>query len=124
MEFNKDLYQREYLCEWYFNKAYEEAYKWHIYYEYRCELYDKVVCTGETDRYGFIKPKSSEEFKLSNVNAFDCHKEMIDAIRQYNINAEEIITNDILQNAKQEVNKLTWSGVQMEYKRLFENVEI
>ncbi|NMB28376.1 MAG: hypothetical protein GX987_10055 [Tissierellia bacterium] len=68
MDNNKELFKREYYCEWIRSKEYQEAHKLWLWYNYHCELYDSKICTGSNEYEDYI-PVSGVEFKLINQNA-------------------------------------------------------
>lgn len=113
---NKELFQREYLSKWFtFSEGYYRAYELWIDYEYNCEKFDKTVCHGGVDSQGFIKPSSGYELKLINENANYLRDKVW-------IRSKELaIPNKDLEDARKDVNKLTWKGIQEEYQRLSGN---
>jgi len=110
---NKELFKREYLCKWIKNsEEYYKAYKLWIDYEYNCEKFDKIVCHGEIDKQGFIRPRGLDELRSINQNANYLRDMVFKRAKKLAIN------NKDLEDARKEVNKLTWKGIQEEYQRL------
>ena len=91
------------------NEGYENAYRLWLLYQYRCELYDRTICTGEEDRDGFIMPVHNIERQWINLNANNYRKLIMDNKKLLNINDED------WDSAKKDVSRLTWSGLQREY---------
>ena len=96
--------------------TYKKAYELWIWYEYQCEIYDKVVCTGKEDSNGFIRPTNSIENRLIGTHADMIRNLVIDKLNEYKI------TDEVCKNAMEDKNKLTWKGIQQEYKRIYESV--
>lgn len=110
---NKELFRQEYLMKWSENLSpYNFAYELWIDYEYQCEKYDRVVCHGELDRQGFTKPASGYESRLINLHASNLASIVISKAKELKI------SNKDLQDARRNVNRLTWKGIQEEYQRL------
>lgn len=60
----KECYYGEFIL----SQSYNEAYKLWLWYNYQCELYDSRICTGKNE-YEDYMPRTTEEFKLININA-------------------------------------------------------
>ena len=95
------------------SEEYNEAYKINLNYSYQCERYDKFICTGKLDEYGFIKPASGYEHRSINHNAEILFDDMLIKARVYNLSGESLLY------AKNDVDRLSWKGLQEEYARLF-----
>lgn len=116
---NKDLFKKEYLCVFTMSPTYEKAYELWIWYEYNCEIYDKIICNGKEDSEGFIRPADSIENRLIDIHADMIRHIMIDKVNEYNSKHEIKISDQDCVNAKNQKNRLTWKGIQEEYKRIY-----
>jgi len=94
------------------NEEYLKAYELWIDYSYKCERHDQFVCTGPKDEYGFIKPASSEEHRAINNNARVLTNYLISNAKLYGL------TDEVLSNAKKDVNRLSCEGLEREYRRI------
>jgi len=114
MKDNKELFMKEYLCKLVEpSEGYQEAYKLWVKYHYECERFDKFVCTGGTDEYGFVKPSDMHERLLINRNSSNLINDLYTKIKIIGISSED------LEKAKRDVNRLTCKGLEEEYRRLF-----
>ena len=118
MEFNEELFKREYLCEWIENTSYTEAYKLWLWYNYHCELYNSKICTGSNE-YGDYMPASDLEYKLIRQNAF----KNLQIIQNERIALEqkgEIISERDWLQAKEHLCRHKLKALEEEYKYYFE----
>jgi hypothetical protein len=76
-------------------------------------MFDKSVCHGGLDSQGFVRPANTYELQLVNKNANYLIKKVYIKVRELEIN------NKDLENARRDVNRLTWKGIQEEYQRLY-----
>jgi hypothetical protein len=118
---NQNDFRKEYLCEWVISDEYKKAYELWIWYEYNCEMYDRVVCSGRLDSYGFIRPTSAIENRAIGINANKMKNKILDEAEKYNKTNNKEIPDDDWNSAKKEVQRLTWEGIQREYKRIYES---
>ena len=110
---NEDLFRKEYLCEWVIDDDYKKAYELWIWYEYYCEKCDQSICNGGYDNQGFIRPSSSLEMRAINDNAWRLRNQIFEEAKKHSI------SDEVYKLAKKDVQRLSWDGIQKEYKRLF-----
>lgn len=110
-----NIFIKEYLCKWTLSEEYKKAYELWIWYEYQCEIYDKTICTGRCDRDGYIIPILSQEKQLINSNAYKLHRYIEEMALNYHVSKDNWFS------AKRDVERLTWEGIQREYKRIYES---
>lgn len=115
-----ELFKREYLGKWIEPSIeYQEAYKLWLWYNYKCELFDSIVCTGK-NKYEDYMPASSEEQNAININARNNMKYIENErrkLKQQGIN----ITNEDWQSAKQHFSRYKLKGLEKEYKYYFKS---
>lgn len=114
---NKEQFTREYESIWISEKEYQKAYELWIMYQYHCEVYDKVICSGREDRNGFVKPKDNKEMILINKNAIKIADYIYNIRKELEVNGF-IISNNAWEQARKDSNSLTWEGLRREYHRL------
>jgi len=111
---NEELFKREYLGKLYEpSECYLRAYDLWIDYEYNCDKFDRDICHGGIDSQGFVKPTNTHELREINQNANYLRDKVW-------IRAKELGIFDFkdFNNARRDVNRLTWKGIQEEYQRL------
>ena len=106
----------DYEYEWVSNSKCLEAYKLWIEYYYKCELFDRSVCS-KTNQNGEVIPCTLEERILVNNNA---SINLLDLVRRAFVME---INDEALDFAKMKASKLSWNEIEKEYKRLFENIK-
>jgi hypothetical protein len=117
LEFDKELFKREYLCEWIENTSYTEAYKLWLWYNYHCELYNSKICTGSNE-YGDYMPASIEEHRAVNKNAYQNLQHIQtkrELLKQEGVN----ISNEDWRNAKKHFSKYKLKALEQEYEIYF-----
>ena len=110
----KDSFKQEYLGKLYeSSECYSGAYELWIDYEYNCELFDRGICHGGLDSQGFTKPANTHELRAINQNANYLRVKVW-------MRAKELGIFDFkdFNDARRDVNRLTWKGIQEEYHRL------
>lgn len=104
--FYKDVISKTTLKEWDF------LYELCIEYEYKCEEYDRAVCSVLDER-GFGVPTSRYEESRCNTNAGRLFRKLTN---NFNVNTSENSWRKI----RNEVQRLNFSQLEKEYKRIFE----
>ena len=108
---NKELFEREYLCEWTQSESYKKAYDLWVQYQYECERFDEFLYNEQRDKDGFtILP--NEERKISLKFAANKLKEIKTLANIYRI------SEDDWEIAKGNVNRLNLKGLINEYNRI------
>lgn len=119
MKLSKECYERKYLGNWdALLEEHRKAYNLRIEYEYKCEMYDRKISQGRKNEQGFVYLMSIDEKRLSNANALRVDR----ILRQ--IAKNENIDSKLLSDAKREVSKLTFLGLEREYLYLKEHNEL
>lgn len=104
-------FKREYLARWIGSEVYENAYKLCVQYEYKCEQYDRSICTL-FDEDGFAVPKSTSEHRQMYSNAISKQDYLRSERKRLGID------NKTWQEARKEVNRLSFDRLEQEYKRI------
>ena len=116
---NEELFKREYLGKLYEpSECYSRAYELWIDYEYNCEMFDRNICHGGLDNQGFTKPAGTHELRAINQNANYLRDKIWMRAKELGIfNFKDF------SNARKDMNRLTWKGIQEEYQRLYNGCE-
>lgn len=99
------------------DKAYQEAYKLWLLYNYQCELFDSKVCTSSNE-YEDYMPRTYEESKLINRTALYRRRAIEhkrEELREQGIN----ISNDDWMNARSHFARYKLKALEEEYKHYF-----
>ena len=113
---NPKMFKNEYLCQWPEpSLTYLKAYELWVYYQYKCEIYDRTICTGPIAPDGGIMPANTDEHRLINKHAI----EMYNYINNEGQKHGAYFDFKAWKQAKRDAGRLNWKGLQEEYKRLF-----
>ena len=113
---NKEIFKKEYMSIWQTSESYNQAFRLWVYYQYQCELYDRKTCAGNI-RFDGIMPSNAWEYAKINQHAYHEMTYILGEAKRLEIN-----DND-WNEAKRDVNRLTWEGIQKEYQRLYQKGE-